>query len=359
MAEFKDLLTTESIKIVFNLIAENSESVTLSVVGIILILTTIVLAYKAVTSNVNEIKGWLKATLFICLIGGIFFSFAGPALTVLGLSRDREKGFVKELITPEMGLSRLHDNAEVQWLIRLIPYNPTTEPKRALNRLTHLGRPGQRYTFVADYTELRGNNAEEAVFKLGGSMQMREERGDSIHVSAIIFPRRGRRIYPANARGLLQVIHIIDASRDLNSESYLPFNIESELNRRELADLKNTSDRGAWSWPTYKEYYKTYCELAQNFRCSGQPYTAKSLIGELSRDWHPIGLSQRLSSDKDLCRVPNAPCEISSWEQTSGLRDSFGARVFLIENLELTSINGRIMIHFHDPKHQKIPDIGI
>jgi hypothetical protein len=69
----------------------------------------------------------------------------------------------------------------------------------SIGHLTRLGKLPQRFTFVADYEELEGYSVNEAVRKLGGQI------ADSNHVSAIVFPRKSE-IYPANARGLLQVI---------------------------------------------------------------------------------------------------------------------------------------------------------
>ena len=38
--------------------------------------------------------------------------------------------------------------------------------------------------------------------------------------------------------------------------------------------------------------------------------------------------------------------------------DHFGSRAFLIRNLEINNIPGRIMIDFDKPDQQVIPDIG-
>jgi hypothetical protein len=351
MAEIGDLLSTNSIRTIFKLLAENTESVALSAVGIILLVPALLLAYKAVTSNADEMKGWLKTALFICLIGGIIFSLAGPALTLLGLSRDRATRFAGDVITSTQGMENLRNNTEIKWLARLIPYDPATQPELAINRLTHLGRPTQRFTFVADYAELRGYKVRNAVFKVGGSMT------SAPHVSAIIIPLKGRQLYPANARGLLQVICAIDESRDPMVQNYQPLNVDHELNPNERHDLRQL-DIATWSWSGYSQHYKHYCELAQRFRCNEQ-YTARSLIGDVSRDWHPIGASLQISGVHKPCEDPNAPCQVQNWDQILGLAQQFGARAFLIENLELSKISGRIMIDFHDPENQVIPDIGI
>jgi hypothetical protein len=93
-------------------------------------------------------------------------------------------------------------NSRVDWLIRLIPYNPISEPDLAVSRLQMLGQPKLLYTFVAPYNELRGYNVLQAVRMIGGNIKPRQ------NVSAIIFERTTD-IIPANAKGLLQIVHDI------------------------------------------------------------------------------------------------------------------------------------------------------
>jgi hypothetical protein len=354
MAEINDLFSVDNLSKLYDVVRENPSSVTLSVVGLVSFLIAILFAYKAVKSKPEDMKGWMSAVLFMSLGAGIIFSLAGPAISLIGLSRDRLRGFEPAKVPAKTVLANLEANTRVDWLIRLIPYSPTKEPELSLNRLTHLGRPSQRYTFLADYAEVRGYTAKEAVLKVGGSI-----RDQTTKVSAIMFPLT-RQLYPANARGLLQVVGKIDATQDPNIQNYRSFDLGSKLNPTEKADLEATRDIASWSWKSLSKYYAHYCELAQEFRCQGA-FTAKTLIGDLSRDWHPLGFARGLAPDESPCAPSQTTdqCNFSSWQDTSRLRTIIGARVFLMENMELSAIGGRILIDFDRPDVQVIPDLGV
>jgi hypothetical protein len=125
-----------------------------------------------------------------------------------------------------------------------------------------------------------------------------------------------------------------------------------QLSGNEKGDIKVT-DRESWRWDSYSKYFSDYCQLAQKFT-NGTDYSEKALIAEVGRDWHPLGFAQDLeNSTKDP-----APCEVNNWDDKfKGLGTTFGARIFLIENLELAKIKGRILIDFKDPHFQLMPDI--
>jgi hypothetical protein len=79
-------------------------------------------------------------------------------------------------------------------------------------------------------------------------------------------------------------------------------------------------------------------------------------MGDIARDWHPMGFSRRLpvgpSGKQDqLC--------VDSWQEIVEKPQEFGARVFLIENLLLSDISGRVLIDFRDAKRDVIPDLGL
>jgi hypothetical protein len=59
------------------------------------------------------------------------------------------------------------------------------------------------------------------------------------------------------------------------------------------------------------------------------------------------------------CASRSQVCKITDWGDAEALKDSFGARVFLIENLEIASIVGRRMFDFVSPDTDLIPDIAV
>ncbi|MFB9262210.1 hypothetical protein ACFFWD_03335 [Bradyrhizobium erythrophlei] len=89
-------------------------------------------------------------------------------------------------------------------------------------------------------------------------------------------------------------------------------------------------------------------------------YSARAFIGGLNKDWPPWGFVQKASAP-DRCELPiEKYCEFSDWKKAwQEYRDDYGARAFLIRNLEIKSIPGRIMIDFDQPSEQVVPDIGI
>lgn len=95
--------------------------------------------------------------------------------------------------------------------------------------------------------------------------------------------------------------------------------------------------------------------------CDKPAYSALDLVGSLNRDWHPLGFSQKIRPSNDSCDVPFASyCAFSDWKAVrSGFYNKFGARAFLIRNLEIDRIPGRILIDFENPEKQVIPDIGL
>ena len=76
-------------------------------------------------------------------------------------------------------------------------------------------------------------------------------------------------------------------------------------------------------------------------------------MGGISRDWHPLGFSQ-MGIKKDPCGVPvKTYCEFEDWKKAGAqFKSNFGARVFLIRNLEIAKISGRILIDFNKPAEQ-------
>jgi hypothetical protein len=252
-------------------------------------------------------------------------------------------------ISTQQMFDNLRTNARVSWLIRLIPFDPNTQKYLEIGQFDHLGLPTQKYSFVANYQELRGYGVSEAVRMIGGKVQP----GD--HVSAVIFPLlHTHSFYPANARGLLQVIHAIEHMEGVSISK--PFHVKDQTNTDEYGDLtgRYSLDIHSWEWARYGKYFRDYCEVAQKFRCD-RSYSVRNLMGDINKDWNPLGFSAK-DTDTGVC-APSA-CEVTDWDQAvKRFSANFGARAFLITNLEISSIKERHLIDFENPDHQQIPDV--
>jgi hypothetical protein len=356
----------------YELISKNPPAATLSVIGLLLLTVAIASAYRALGLTPRQTPTHLKLALYVGLIGGILFSAAGPALTLISVAENSDRPI--RTTSSEQALDNLRKNARVEWLIRLIPFNPAKQPDLAVSKLQRLGPKEQLYTFVAPYEELRGYRVSEAVRKVGGIY----EQGD--HVSAIIFSVPGHRgsdsnahcggqeekaddchpIIPANARGILQVISKIEQGLSKDNTDKSGFLIEGRetLSDQEKHDLKNIRIY-SWSFSNYSDKYTNYCKLSHEFFCSRGKYLASKYIGGLRWDWHPIGISEEETSDPCNEKVDKY-CEIKSWDEVkSKLLEHFGSRAFLIENLDIDGLPNRYLIDFGDPTNQVIPDIGV
>lgn len=280
--------------------------------------------------------------------------------------------------TPEQAFQHLKDNARVEWLIRLVPYDPNTQPGLAVGSgyttlpapsanssapqplLRKLGPENERYVFVADYFELRDYTVEEAINKVGGSFK------NGNHVSAMIFPLRNGDLIPANARGLLQIIEGLDTENAQN-RNYCRFEF-SELSdeaKRNLGqgDLNKKGDDPAfkintWEWENYSQYYDDFRRAVKQFRtgspkCPKGRYSAESLIGDIRSDWNDVGYSQF----KEGSDLKSPTFFLSKGDGGLVSLENFGVRAFLMENMEITSIPGRVMIDFDKPAEDRIPDL--
>jgi len=257
-------------------------------------------------------------------------------------------------------LANLKNNSKVNFVIRLVPYNQKSANKLAIGYLPTLGPEGVDYTFVADYSELRGYSAAESAEMLGGSMNLQT------HVSAVIFPLSLNTptfpdFLPANARGLLQIVRTLDDSYKGTLEYSKPFNVNNKLEELdpklandEVKDL-DSSDISRWRWEHYQQYYKDYCITAYNF-ISGD-FSAKRKISRIGPDWHALGFAQNLS---DGSNPDPAPCDLTAWDQkAAGIQDLVGARVFLIKNIKLQDLQDQVLIDFFYPDTTPIPDFGM
>jgi hypothetical protein len=246
--------------------ASNSLATVVLTAGLILLVITLLCAYKALNTSPEQAPRGLSVILYSTLIAGIFFTVAGPLISILGLIPGSRA--LQPLSVPQ-AIERLKLNDKVTWLVRLVPYNLRTRDL-SVDRLTNLGRPQQMFTFVADYNELRGRLVSKSVELTGGSLQ------DQQGVSVIIFPLRGKPLYPANAGGLLQAINRIESG---NNSINKPFHVINGLRYElEQKDMTKTDDPNYWSWGYYGQFYPDYCSLAQTFRCD-EEYSARSLLG--------------------------------------------------------------------------------
>jgi hypothetical protein len=181
---------------------------------------------------------------------------------------------------------------------------------------------------------------------------------DGQHVSVIIFPVRGREFFPANARGMLQVIQTIEAVVK-SGDAFRAFDGLGDLGGPELQDLSHRDPISTWAFDSYSRYYQHYCTLAQKFRCSKNRYSALNLIGSINKDWHPLGFSYSRPPAENCNEDTNMnQCSVNTWADTSQYRRSIGARVFLTSNLSLADLDGRILLDVSHPEAEVLPLLG-
>jgi len=236
----------------------------------------------------------------------------------------------------------------------------------ALGALSSLGKPDQDYVFVADYDELKGKTAAEATRLLGEAME------DKDIVSAIIFPIEPNHVavFPANARGVLQVIENVEKNEPIEKDKL--FDVASKLDDSAAYSALHIESTAPhlyeWSWNYYKKYYGAYCAVALQFRC--HPTDAAKWIGSLEDDWHPLGFAINVEekmgmadsfSPADPCDkdYKKQLCEIADWEKAKSQFQDYGVRVFLVRNMQIDKIIGRVMIEFNDPWREQIPILFI
>lgn len=235
----------------------------------------------------------------------------------------------------------LRTNARVAWLVRLVPYDPA-DPVLAIDRLTHLGGPREEFTFVADYAELRGYTAEQAARLSGGAIEPGQ------HISGIIFPLPEAPLYPASVRGMLQVVQELDGKHAADG-AYRAARLEQRLSPAELANL---ADRklASWAWDNYRQFFGSYARVFGELR--RENVSALEHIGHIGRDWCEPGCS-RLVGHATALRQQTMTLELADGSPLELKR--FGIRVFLIRNLPIDSLAGRMLIDFDKPTEQIVP----
>jgi hypothetical protein len=322
----------------------SSATATLSLVGLLLLLLAGGLAYLAHTQP-EPITRLQRVSLLVSLIGGIIFSAVGPGLALFWVSQSPIKR-----VTTDQAFDNLENNSRADWLVRLIVFNSQTDPQLAVGKLEGLGPAKHKFAFVGNYRELVGYTAKEALQMTGGTFI------PGNHISAIIF-RLQTPLYPANARGLLQVIRDVESDKELDlKQRFLQDNTAPTPD--ELKEL-DSNEIHTYRIERFKDRYPRYCDLVHKFQCAGR-FSARDHIGGLNADWHPLGFSKRVA-DESACDIPvKSYCAFSDWPAArKALGSQFGSRAFLIRNLEIERIPGRIMIDFDEPDRQIIPDIGV
>jgi len=241
----------------------------------------------------------------------------------------------------------LQENRAVQWLVRLIAYDATT-PELRIDQLKTLGAPHENFIFVADYAELRGYTANEAIHLAGGSLATGQQ------VSAVLFPLPSSILYPASVRGLLQVVQRIDQlhAQDAN---YRPSGLDAILSAEERQDLSDVS-LPSWAWNRYRGHFRSYEAKAKTLRDPNAPADAIRFIGHIGGDWCEPGCAS-LHGHQVTDRQQQQELELPGGETITIER--FGVRVFLINNFQIANLPGRMLIDFNEPDRQRIPYIEL
>lgn len=328
----------------FNAVSGSKVGSLVSFVGLLCFLMALAATFKALKTDAQDVQPWLKWLLFVSLFAAIVFSAGGPSVALLGNTH-------AEALSRAQIIDNGRMNKRVSWLVRFVVFDPQQHPEFGAGSLASLGRGSEKFVFVADYSELLGHTAAQAVRMVGGSVAGHE------HVTAIIFPKSREDLYPANAKGVLQVIRYVQRNNAIEPER--TFDTDKSLRRQDFTDLADTKPLSIYSWDKYAASFPTYCRIVQMFRCSQANYAARSLIGELGGDWHPLGFSRLHAHDK--CEPTSwGACETAVWDQAAQqLSQDVGARVFLIANKLVNEIPGRIMVDFDDAEKQFIPDLRL
>ncbi|HVU87951.1 MAG TPA: hypothetical protein VHD36_11570 [Pirellulales bacterium] len=247
--------------------------------------------------------------------------------------------------TARESFAALLANEQPRRLLRMVAYDPTTQAQLSIAQLKSLGKPGQQFTFVGDYDELRGCTVAEAIYKLGGNLDPGQ------HVSVIIFPAGERPLFAASARGLLQVIARVekfleDAARGPN---FLPANLDERLSEPARAALDDTSPT-AGTWKSYQRFYHEYATAVAEIRAAR--CSVLDHIGSIDADWHPLGYAQAIGAP-----YGDAPTLALDLDGKSLPVPDFGARVFLVANAALAELTGQCLLDITDPGRERLPDL--
>lgn len=172
-------------------------------------------------------------------------------------------------------------------------------------------------------------------------------------MTAIIFPLDRRNLYPANARGLVQVLQVIDESKK-DQAGYISSDITRSLDKsavEQLADRRVSS----WSWKEYSSHYEQLAAAIDLAKKSG--VSAFQYIGRLGPDWHPAGYSKIISEEFVQGSHDSNNFRLLLQNGNEVKLDNFGARAFLLPNVELIDLRHVVMIHFANIDTDRIPEL--
>jgi hypothetical protein len=337
----------ESFTQLYSVVAGSTLATTIMISGLVLIAITAAIGFTASRSEPDEMPLWMKVAFFVCLFFGVLLVAGGPAVSWT----ERTRGGIAQVPKP-VSFANLGENAEVTWLIRLVPYTPGQKPDLSVSHLTNIGPDPSiyPYAFVSSYHELKGYKVSEAVRMVGATMTQRQ------HVSAIIFPKT-MALIPANARGVLQILADIQNDQTLNQTTI--FDINAVLSDAERSNLSDRDTRPTWKFDNYKGYYTDFCNAVRKIECVDD-YSVKGHIS-INSDWNPLGFAREVPAEHNICDpVSYELCSVADWSAAvQRYGNVFGSRVFLIKNLPIAKLENPYLIDFEDPDNQYIPDIGV
>jgi hypothetical protein len=303
MDQLLKLLSIENLILVMDEITRSPVSTILSALGFLLLLLGFFLVWKWAKSDPSTLPPRWALFTYVTLGAAVVLTLSGQALTVINLKQGR----IQTLQIPaKIVYARLLENKRTDWLIRLIPYDSKNPTEQMLSYPPSLGPRHHRYTFVTAYSELRGYTVQQAIEKTGG-------RRDRRNVTAIIFNRNGTDIFPANVRGVLQVIHKIDneSNEEGNKDDWtkqnngcvqktqdpsyncFPFDQLFAADPSQFFGNLRSTNIESWAFRNYSQYFDRYCQaVLELVRNRTNPYSAIKRMGQIVDDWNPLGYSQ-------------------------------------------------------------------
>jgi hypothetical protein len=111
----------------------------------------------------------------------------------------------------------------------------------------------------------------------------------------------------------------------------------------------------SWSWAGYSEYFEQYSGAVNEARKIN--VSALQYIGMLGPDWHPAGYSQIIASEGGGGTSEPKNFQLEMPNKKEVVLNNFGARAFLLENLELNKIDHLILVHFKNLDTDRIPEL--
>lgn len=284
------------------------------------------------------------ATKWACLMA---FSLATrlSAGVVVGIPATLPPSLARvERCTSERAFEHLKNGTPAERLVRMIAYDPETEPSLSASNLKTLGVPRQRFIFVGDHDELKGYTVREAMSKVGTPVHAGQR------VTVIIFPASGREVFPANARGLLHAIHAVDqhhANLPRNDADYRPANLTQYLTRCEIDQLASYP-QSQWAWRTWGPTHRRDTDIVRELK--NIPVSAFHYLGTIDSDWNSLGYAKAMGKTD----LPIANFTLSLGCETFPL-ENFGARVLFTNNQNIADLTNATLLDSSNPQTDRIP----